>query len=54
MEEGTIVMRSDVLFSFDESDLDDIPIEGQNRLRRIGQKLKQFIEEKTVNCSVLW
>ncbi len=46
VEEGTIVMRSDILFSFDESDLDDIPVEGQNRLRRIGQKLKQFIEKK--------
>ena len=46
VEEGTIVMRSDILFSFNESDLDDIPVEGQNRLRRIGQKLKQFIEKK--------
>ncbi len=46
VEEGTIVMRSDILFSFDESALDDIPVEGQNQLRRIGQKLKQFIEKK--------
>ena len=46
VEEGTIVMRSDILFSFDESNLSDIPVEGQNRLSRIGQKLKQFIEKK--------
>ncbi len=46
VEEGTIVMHSDILFSFDKSDLGDIPIEGQDRLRRIGRKLKQFIEEK--------
>ena len=46
VEEGTIVMRSDILFSFDESALSDIPVEGQDRLRRIGQKLKQFIKKK--------
>ncbi len=46
VEEGTIVMRSDILFSFDESELDDIPVEGQNRLSRIGKKLKEFTEKK--------
>lgn len=46
VEEGTIVMRSDILFPFNESDLDDIPIEGQTRLKRIGEKLKQFISQK--------
>lgn len=46
VQEGTIVMQSDILFPFDRSGIDDIKPEGRRRLHRIGTKLRDFLRSK--------
>lgn len=46
VEEGTIVMRSDILFPYDKWKIEDISPKGKERLLRIGMNLKTFILEK--------
>ena len=46
VEEGTIVMQSDILFPFDKCSIGDIMPTGRRRLRRIGTKLRNFLRSK--------
>jgi outer membrane protein OmpA-like peptidoglycan-associated protein len=44
VEDGTIVISSDILFPFDKSGVEDLTPEGRNQIQRIGRKLGAFME----------
>ena len=46
VEKGTIVIKSDVLFPFNRWEIRDIPSRALEDLRRIGQKLKTYLDSR--------
>ena len=46
VEKGTIVIKSDVLFPFNRWEIRDIPSQALEDLRRIGQKLKEYLDSR--------
>jgi outer membrane protein OmpA-like peptidoglycan-associated protein len=44
VEDGTIVISSDILFPFDKSGVEDLTPEGRDQIQRIGRKLGAFME----------
>ena len=46
VEKGTIVIKSDVLFPFNKWEIKDIPSQALGDLRRIGQKLKAYLDSR--------
>lgn len=46
VEKGTIVIKSDVLFPFNRWEIRDIPSRALEDLRRVGQKLKTYLDSR--------
>jgi len=45
VENGTIILKSDILFPFDKRRIEDIPFEGREFLKDIGFRLEKFLEK---------
>lgn len=45
VEHGTIILKSDILFPYDKSQIEDIPPEGQAFLKKVGFGLKNLLQK---------